>query len=98
MPELISITKAENPKKKLTAHIKDASNKVRNVSFGASGYSDYPSHKDEARKQNYLTRHAPTEDWTASGIYTPGFWSRWILWNKPSIISSTQDVKSRFNL
>lgn len=25
------------------------------------------------------------EDWSKNGLYTAGFWSRWLLWSQPSI-------------
>ncbi len=31
--------------------------KNKKVYFGASGYSDFTIHKDEARKQRYINRH-----------------------------------------
>ena len=43
------------------------------VYFGASGYEDYTTHKDIKRREAYRLRHEKNEDWTASGINTPGF-------------------------
>ena len=51
-------------------------------------------HKDEARKNRYILRHQKNEDW--NNIDTAGFWSRWILWNKPSISESIRDTNNRF--
>jgi L-rhamnose mutarotase len=70
--------------------------KNKKVYFGASGMSDYTIHKDEARKQRYINRHQKNENW--NDINTAGAWSRWLLWNKPSIRASYNDIKSRFNL
>ena len=47
--------------------------------------SDFTHHKDEQRKQRYIHRHKNNEHWLKSGIDTAGFWSRWLLWNKPTI-------------
>ena len=66
------------------------------VSFGAKGYDDYTTHKDPERKKSYLARHAPREDWTLSGVGTAGFWSRWLLWNEPSLEESARDIERRF--
>ena len=68
------------------------------VHFGAKGYDDYTSHKDEERKKLYLTRHAKREDWTLEGVRTAGFWARWLLWNKRTVPESIHDVSKRFNL
>jgi len=72
-------------------------NNNKKVYFGASGYSDYTIHKDEARKQRYINRHK-NEVWTKSGIDTAGFWSRWLLWNLQTIKDSYNDIKRRFNI
>ena len=53
-------------------------------------------HKNEGRKNRYILRHEKNEDWGKSGINTAGFWSRWLLWNKPSIKESYEDIKKRF--
>ena len=68
----------------------------KKVYFGAAGMSDYTIHKDEARKQRYINRHQKNENW--NDINTAGAWSRWLLWNKPSIRARYSDIKSRFNL
>ena len=57
----------------------------RHVDFGAEGYEDFTMHKDPARMQKYITRHQKRENWTESGVNTPGFWSRWILWSEPTL-------------
>lgn len=68
------------------------------VHFGATGYSDYTKHKDETRKKNYIQRHKNNEDWSKSGIFTAGFWARWILWNEPTIEASVKYTQNKFNL
>jgi len=70
----------------------------RTVHFGADGYSDYTIHKDPERMERYMTRHQRREDWTKSGLGTAGFWSRWILWNKPSLTASIKDTERRFGI
>ena len=37
--------------------------RTRTVHFGSAGASDYTQHRDPVRKQQYLARHAPREDW-----------------------------------
>lgn len=72
--------------------------KLKTVHFGQAGAEDYTIHKDEERKQRYIDRHKAREDWTKSGIDTPGFFSRWLTWNKESISGSIADIESRFNV
>ena len=70
----------------------------KTIHFGQSGADDFTTHFSEKRKQSYLARHKPREDWSKSGIDTAGFWARWLLWNKPTIQESMKDIRSRFNL
>jgi hypothetical protein len=89
---IIELYKAKRPYK-YEAYING-----KEVSFGADGFEDFTTHGDEERKKNYLARHKPREDWTKRGIKTAGFWSRWLLWNKPSIEASIEDIEDRFNV
>lgn len=70
----------------------------KKIHFGAAGYSDFPQHLDEQRKERYIARHEKNENWELSGIDTPGFWARWLLWNKPTIVESINDIDKRFNI
>ena len=70
------------------------SNKKYLLSFGASMYSDYTIHKDEARRQRYITRHQKNEDFNKTGRYTSGVWARWLLWNLPTLQDSIRDVNT----
>jgi len=70
----------------------------KTVHFGAKGYSDYTMHKDSVRMKRYVTRHRRRENWGRSGQYTPGFWSRWLLWSRPTMngaLARTQRVLGR---
>ena len=68
----------------------------KNISFGASGYSDFTKHGDTDRKDRYIARHKKNEDWTKSGAKSDGFYSRWITWNKPTLKASIDDINKRF--
>ena len=68
----------------------------KTVSFGAAGASDYIHHKDDSRKQRYIDRHKSNEDWSKSGIKTAGFYAKHILWNKPSIKESINDLNKKY--
>ena len=70
----------------------------KKVYFGAAGMSDFTHHKNEQRKLRYINRHKNNENWNKSGIDTAGFWSRWLLWNLPTIKQSYDDIKKRFNI
>ncbi len=90
----IKISKSEREGKKFKAVIDDS----KTVHFGAVGYEDYTIHKDPERKQRYITRHEKRESWGKEGIDTAGFWSRWLLWNLPSLRASAKDIEKRFSV
>ena len=86
---------SNKPNKKYAAvYIKN--NKLKEIHFGDSRYEDYTQHKDPVRKQRYINRHKKHEDW--SNPFTAGFWSRWLLWNKPTLDASIEDIEKRFNI
>lgn len=95
--KLISLIRAKDNIHKFQA-ILEYEDHVYHVKFGAKGYSDYTIHKDPERKKKYIKRHESRENWTASGVLTPGFWSRWVLWNLPTLHQSISYTKKRFNL
>jgi hypothetical protein len=95
--KLVSVVPSEDPDKKYDVKVKK-DDKERTIRIGARGMSDYTKHHDEERKERYISRHQAREDWKLSGLLTAGFWSRWLLWNKPSLKESIADVKNRFNL
>ena len=87
----IIIRPTRKPGKKLEAVIDGKTT----VTFGAEGYQDFTIHKDEERKQRYIKRHAANEDWTDP--LTAGFYSRCVLWNLPSIVSSIENINRIFS-
>jgi hypothetical protein len=86
--------KSDKPNKKFYI----ITNDNKKVYFGQAGASDMSIHKDEVKKLKYISRHQKRENWTKTGIDTPGFWSRWYLWNKPTLEASYNDIKKRFSL
>ena len=87
----ISIQKSSRAGKKYMAKVGD-----KTVHFGATGYEDFTTSRDQKRKASYLARHKANEDWTLAGVDTAGFWARYLLWNKPSITASIRDINRRF--
>lgn len=72
-------------------------NTGKKVKFGAYGMSDYTIHKDFKRKKRYVERHRKREEkyWNKNGVDTPSFWSRYLLWGKPSFEDSYEDIKKK---
>ena len=98
MVKLISVTPSDKPEKKLHVKLESESGREKNLHIGAKGMDDFTKTKDEEQKQRYIERHRAREDWRLSGLMTSGFWSRWLLWNKPSLSASVSDVKRRFGV
>ena len=94
----IDIVQSKHNDKKFTAIIHKDNGKNKQVHFGAKGYSDYTtSHKDSERKQRYISRHkALGENWGSRGYETAGWFSKNILWNKPSVKESVKDINKKF--
>ena len=85
----IVISPSDKPTKKFEARIDGR----KSIYFGQAGASDFTIHKDTERKNRYLDRHSKNEDW--HNPLTAGFYSRWILWNKPTITESIRDTNRR---
>ena len=88
----VVITKSKKPDKKYDARIDG----TKTVSFGQKGASDFTKHKNTDRKERYIDRHKKNEDWTKSGVKAAGFWSKNLLWNKPTLKESIDDINKRF--
>ena len=91
MPNNVFLSPSRRLEKKWSVKVGD-----KTVNFGAKGYQDFTMHKDESRKKLYIQRHQANEDW--KNVKTAGFWSRWLLWNKPTIQQSIDDIENKFSL
>lgn len=89
----ILLQKSRSPDKKFMVSIDS-----KTVNFGANGYSDYTKHRNKSRMRRYENRHKSRENWKKSGIKSAGFWSKWILWNKPGFRDSIKDTEKRFDV
>jgi len=93
----VQLNKSKIEGKKYTAVFYDEQRKkIKTVNFGASGMSDFTKHKDEERKERYISRHSANEKW--NDYMTAGSLSRWILWNKTNLSASYNDYLKKFNL
>lgn len=99
--KLKSLRRANDNIHKYVAILDMGDGKTKTVRFGAAGMTDFTQARingkpDEARKQRYLDRHRDNENW--NDITTAGAWSRWLLWNKPTVSESLRDLVQRFDL
>ena len=66
--------------------------------FGLKDGKTFIDGRTEKERQNYIARHKVNENWEKSGIHTAGFWSRWVLWNKPTLKDSIKDIEKKYNI
>ena len=88
----IIIKKSAKPDKKMDAVIDGK----KTISFGQKNASDYTINRDPKRKEAYIRRHQKREDWDKSGVATPGFYAKNVLWNKTTVQASIRDMNDRF--
>ena len=86
----VVIEKSTRKDKKLQATIGD-----RKIHFGATGYDDFTKIKDAEQRKRYIDRHKK-EDHAISNLKSAGFMARHILWNKPSVQQSVNDLNKKY--
>lgn len=65
------------------------------INFGSMGGQTFIDHKDQDKKRNYIARHIVNEDWDTINA---GSLSRYLLWNKPTLLASIRDFEKRFHV
>jgi len=85
-----TITLSNNRKKRYTVTINN-----KKIHFGDTRFMNYTMTHDEGKKKRYLALRN-RENWEDPN--TAGFWSRWLLWNKPSIKESAKYIEEQFNI
>jgi hypothetical protein len=94
----VYLSKPTRKNKKYSVIVLDGSKTQghKKINFGDDRYEDFTQHKDDERKKRYILRHKKSEDWNDPS--TAGFWSRWLLWNKPSIEEAKKHIYSKFGI
>jgi hypothetical protein len=104
-PKIITISESTRANKKLMATT-EQHGKKKVAHFGQRGSDDYTTTKNSTLRDMYIARHNPLsgENWGKSGIMTPGWLARYILWEKKTVPAAVRaaskkyaDVKFRFN-
>lgn len=107
--KLVKIKKSDKDGKKYMAVFLIDNERTKTVHFGSDGMRDFTliNNKDskfylpksldrEVVKASYIRRHRAREDW--NNPLTAGALSRWILWDKRSLLGSIKAFKKRFKL
>lgn len=86
----------KNTKKYKITFINPETNRKKSIHFGAKGYDDYITSKDDKKRDRYLQRHSTREDW--NDLSSAGAWSRWILWQKKTLPSAIKHMEKMFDI
>lgn len=70
----------------------------KKIYFGSPKHENYTIHKDKERKKRYLKRHEPAESEFWNNPEYPSFWSKWILWNKKTLLESIEATEKKFKI
>lgn len=97
---LLKLTQSDRPNKRFQITMKNPeTGRNKTVHFGANSGSTFIDHQDSTKRKNYIARHRElNEDWSKQGINTAGFWSRWLLWNKPTLEQTIKFIEKKFNV
>jgi hypothetical protein len=95
---IVELSKSNRKDKKWKVILYENGKKKKTIHFGDSRYSDYTLHKNKKRMEAYTARHRKKENWNKSGIDTAGFWSKWLIWSKPSLNQAIKHIENKFNI
>lgn len=92
-----SFEKANDNKHKFVVALQNMKTmKAKYIKFGAKGMDDFTITKNEEQKERYIARHKKNENW--NDPTTAGFWSKNVLWNKPTIHKSLWETINKYKL
>jgi hypothetical protein len=100
--EFLSLIKANDGKHKYIAKLQNkTTGREKNVKFGQAGANDFTIYSKEnkalaeQKKKAYIARHSKAgENW--NDVSSKGFWSKNLLWSKPSITASLTEIKKKY--
>lgn len=99
----VVISRSPKANKKLQAVIYHNDGRRKTIHFGSSKHEDYTTYykRDQTlaaeRRENYIKRHKKREDFSSEGVFTAGFLSRFVLWEKPTIDAAVRQLNDRFS-
>ena len=89
----INISESTRPGKKYMAKVEG---ERKTVHFGQDGAADYTKGATDTQRKSYIARHGSKEDWKRSGVLSPGWRSRYILWEKKSLPAAVRDASKMY--
>jgi len=71
--------------------------RMKQIKFGAYGYTDWTLGATEAQREAYRKRHRKNENWGADAVGTKGFWASNLLWGESrNIETALKDIKNKY--
>lgn len=106
MYKLMILSKPTNKKYKFQAELYNTkTQRTKVIKFGSAGMGDYTIYNAkegkkvaDEHKRLYILRHKKRENWTKSGIDTAGWWSKNLLWSKPTLQESFDYIMKKYKL
>lgn len=93
---LLEVSKKYDSQNKKYDAILDDGEKIKTVSFGDNRFQDFTMHRNEERKKLYIGRRSNMEKKYHNDPYKPAFWALHLLWNKPTISASIDDIEKNY--
>ena len=90
MKSSVVLTKSTRPGKRMKAEFEN-----KTIHFGLKGGSTYIDHGDKKLKENWIKRHKVNESWNKYD--TAGALAKHVLWAKPTMKASIEDLNARQN-
>jgi len=70
--------------------------KGKTIHFGSAIGETFIDHKDKNKKSAWEARHRKGQPSAWNDKNSPLFWARLLLWNKPTLRGSIEDVNKRY--
>ena len=67
------------------------------VHFGQKDATDFTRGATAAQRENYIKRHSRGENWGPTGVLTPGWLSRHILWEKKGMRAAVRAASNMYD-
>lgn len=70
---------------------------IASIDFGSKNGDTFIDHRNNKKRENYIARHSKlNENW--DDPKTAGFWSRWLLWEKPTLKEAKENITKKFKI
>ena len=82
-------------KKYMVKYFNDITGRLNTIHFGELGADDFTLFNNKEQKQRYIDRHSKDR---VDDLRYAGAWAMNLLWNKPTISASINDMEKLFGV